>query len=195
MSLAQLHWEAGAFGRAQEVLQQSAEFCSDHPTWRLNLAHALVAQEDGFRLGEAAELYQSLVTHFAGPPGVAGGSGGDALGGSLLDVPPAALANLCVCHVVGSQNEVAEELLRRLEDVVGAAGGSTGGSEGAPGGVPPHLSLTNLAIGTLYCAKGALGLSASSWGCWTANGRSQESEACTMPPHLPCVPRTGFCAV
>lgn len=30
MSLAHLHWEAGAFGRAQAVLQQSAEFCSDH---------------------------------------------------------------------------------------------------------------------------------------------------------------------
>lgn len=44
MSLVQLHWEAGAYGRAQEVLQQSAEFCSDHPAWRLNLAHALVAQ-------------------------------------------------------------------------------------------------------------------------------------------------------
>ncbi len=47
MSLVQGHWEAGAYGRAQEVLQQSAEFCSDHPAWRLNLAHALVAQVRG----------------------------------------------------------------------------------------------------------------------------------------------------
>ena len=142
MSLAQVHWEAGAYGRVQEVLQQSAEFCSDHPTWRLNLAHALVAQ-DGGRVAEAAELYESLVQHFAGGSGGGGGGGG----GSLLEVPPSALANLCVCHVVAGQNEVAEELLRRLEDESAAA---------AAGGQPPtpHLPLTNLAIGTLYCAKG-----------------------------------------
>jgi tetratricopeptide repeat protein 30 len=45
MSLGAIEWEAGAYGRAQEVLQQSAEFCSDHPTWRLNLAHTILAQE------------------------------------------------------------------------------------------------------------------------------------------------------
>ncbi|KAL4422716.1 hypothetical protein ABPG75_008913 [Micractinium tetrahymenae] len=163
MSLAHLHWEAGAFGRAQAVLQQSAEFCSDHPVWRLNLGHVLVAQEGG-KLGEAAELYESLVQHFAGAVVAAGGGAG--AGGSLLDVPPWALANLCVCHVVGSQNEVAEDLLRRLEDEVAAATGidSSGADGDAAGGamagggvagpVPPHLSLTNLAIGTLYCAKG-----------------------------------------
>jgi tetratricopeptide repeat protein 30 len=149
MSLAQLHWAAGETARAQDVLQQSAEFCSDHPTWRLNLAHALVAQNGG-RMGEAAELYESLVQHFAG-----GGGGGDVSGGaagapgSLLDVPPTALANLCVCHVVGGQNEAAEELLRRLEDESGVAAAT-----GEPPG--PHLALTNLAIGTLYCAKGML---------------------------------------
>lgn len=235
MSLAHLHWEAGAFGRAQAVLQQSAEFCSDHPVrggghtlwgptcpvtialaaasaesgsregvpaakwcrgalrlsapwyacrgtlvdccpnlpnalqvWRLNLGHVLVAQEGG-KLAEAAELYDSLVQHFAGGPGTAGAAGAAAgaagAGGSLLEVPPSALANLCVCHVVGNQNEAAEDLLRRLEDEVAAA---TGGDSSQPdcassasaaggatiGSVPPHLSLTNLAIGTLYCAKG-----------------------------------------
>ncbi|KAI3430438.1 hypothetical protein D9Q98_005033 [Chlorella vulgaris] len=149
MSLAQLHWDAGAYGRVQEVLQQSAEFCSDHPTWRLNLAHALVAQ-DGGRLGEAEELYESLVQHFAGPSyghGGDGSNGSGSNGGSLLDVPPSALANLCVCRVVAGQNEVAEELLRRLDDETAAA---------AAAGQPPtpHLPLTNLAIGTLYCAKG-----------------------------------------
>lgn len=47
MTLAGVEWEAGAFARAQEVLQQSAELCSAHPTWRLNLAHAILAQEGG----------------------------------------------------------------------------------------------------------------------------------------------------
>ncbi|PRW32971.1 TPR repeat-containing isoform B [Chlorella sorokiniana] len=167
MSLVQLHWEAGAYGRAQEVLQQSAEFCSDHPAWRLNLAHALVAQEGG-RLGEAAELYESILRHFAGgaaapsaatanapggSPAMAAPDASDSSGGSLLDVPPSAVANLCVCHVISSQNEAAEELLRRLEDETTAAEAGAAGAAGAAA-VPPHLSLANLAIGTLYCSKG-----------------------------------------
>ena len=45
MAAGGIEWEAGRYGRAQEVLQQSAEFCSAHPTWRLNLAHAILAQE------------------------------------------------------------------------------------------------------------------------------------------------------
>ena len=56
MSLAQLSWEAGGAAAAQEVLQQSAEFCSDHPAWRLNLAHALVAQV-GWRRGGAGAAW------------------------------------------------------------------------------------------------------------------------------------------
>ena len=35
MSLANLHWEADAPARTQEVLQQSAEFCGDHATWQV----------------------------------------------------------------------------------------------------------------------------------------------------------------
>lgn len=137
--------------------------------WRLNMGHVLVAQEAG-KLGEAAELYESLVQHFAGGPspgGAAAPAGPAAIGGSLLDVPPSALANLCVCHVIGGRNEVAEDLLRRLEEEIAAtAGGDSmaAGHDGAaaaggaaPGTVPRHLSLANLAIGTLYCAKGGCG--------------------------------------
>lgn len=176
MCQAQLHWEAGAYGRCQEALQRSAEFCSDTPAWRLNLAHSLVAQEGGpARLAEAAELYESLLSHFAGggdagpaagwPAGeqesVDGGGQGapppPAPGGSLLDVPPPALANLCVCYVVGAQNEAAEELLRRLEEEVGAAEEAAAAAAAAGAALPPpppHLAVTNLAIGTLYCSKG-----------------------------------------
>ena len=133
--------------------------------------HAFRAQEGG-RLGEAAELYESILRHFAGgapPPAgdAAGGSpvaaalgAGSAAGGSLLDVPPSAVANLCVCYVMGSQNEAAEELLRRLEDETTAAEAGAAGTAGAAA-VPPHLCLANLAIGTLYCAKGALRVSLS----------------------------------
>ena len=64
MSLVQLHWEAGAYGRAQEALQQSAEFCSDHPAWRLNLAHALVAQ-----VGRPRQLAKGLKVRLHGTAG------------------------------------------------------------------------------------------------------------------------------
>eukprot|EP00887_Chlorella_sp_A99_P000192 scaffold13.g192.t1 len=180
MSLTSLHWESGAPARAQEVLQQSAEFCGDHAAWRLNLAHALVAQEGG-HLPDAVELYESILQHFASGgagAGVGGGAGEGADagaplagaappgGGSILDVPPSALANLCVCYVIRSQNEVAEDLLRRLEDATAtaqaaaaqataeaaAAGRDPGAAAAQP--TPPHLSLANLAIGTLYCSKG-----------------------------------------
>ena len=34
---------------------------------------------------------------------------------SLLDVTAVILANLCVCHIMSSQNDEAEELMRRIE--------------------------------------------------------------------------------
>ncbi len=120
--------------------------------------HAVYMQEGG-RLGEAAELYESILRHFAGgaaPPAADAPAVADAsssVEGSLLDVPPSAVANLCVCYVIGSQNEAAEELLRRLEDETTAAEAGSAGTAGAAA-VPPHLSLANLAIGTLYCSKG-----------------------------------------
>ncbi len=50
-----------------------------------------------------------------------GSSGEEGPKGSLMDVPPAALANLCVCYVISSQNEVAEDLLKRVEEETTAA--------------------------------------------------------------------------
>lgn len=41
--------------------------------------------------------------------------------GSLLAVPPAVLANLCACYVISSQNEMAEDLLRHVEEETSAA--------------------------------------------------------------------------
>ncbi|GAB4820179.1 hypothetical protein N2152v2_007225 [Parachlorella kessleri] len=156
MMLGSIEWEAGAFTRAQEVLQQSAEFCSDHPTWRLNLAHTILAQEG--KVQDAIDLYESILQHYLGTAGEGaaaaqgnivsmGSSGEEGPKGSLMDVPPAALANLCVCYVISSQNEVAEDLLKRVEEETTAA-------QAAGQSLTQHLSLTNLAIGTLYCSKG-----------------------------------------
>lgn len=181
-SLANLHWEGGSAARAQEVLQQSAEFCGDHATWRLNLAHTLVAQ-DGTRLPDAAELYESILQHFTGAAasGAAaaaqpsadmdGASGFPApAAGSILDVPPSAMANLCVCYVILGQNEVAEDLLRRLEDATAAVQEAAQAAGALLASPPPHLSLANLAIGSLYCAKCNYGKSS---GCISGGGQSR----------------------
>lgn len=60
---------------------------------------------------DAIDLYESIMQHHLGMDG----------SGSLLSVPPSALANLCVCHVISSRNDVAEDLLRRIEEEASAS--------------------------------------------------------------------------
>jgi tetratricopeptide repeat protein 30 len=65
-----------------------------------------------------------------------------------LNVSAVVLANLCVCYLVTSQNEEAEELLRKLEKEEEQKCLEN------PQAKFFHLSIVNLVIGTLYCAKG-----------------------------------------
>lgn len=58
----------------------------------------------------------------------------------------AVLANLCVSYIMTSQNEQAEELMRRVERAEERKGNGDGQCL--------HLCIINLVIGTLYCAKG-----------------------------------------
>lgn len=68
-------------------------------------------------------------------------------GEQLLNEPPIVLANLCVSYIMTSQNEAAEELMRKIEKeeerVIL--------SDQQP---IHHLCIVNLVIGKLYCAKG-----------------------------------------
>jgi len=66
----------------------------------------------------------------------------------ILNVSAVVLANLCVCYLVTSQNEEAEELLRKLEKEEEQR------SLDNPQSKFFHLSIVNLVIGTLYCSKG-----------------------------------------
>merc|ERR1711988_1224843 len=61
------------------------------------------------------------------------------------NVPAIVLANLCVAYIMTSQNEEAEELMRRVEREE---------ERGDPDKQAFHLCIINLVIGTLYCAKG-----------------------------------------
>jgi len=58
------------------------------------------------------------------------------------------VANLCVSHIMTSQNEDAEELMRRIEKEEERL------SYTEPDKQCFHLCIVNLVIGTLYCAKG-----------------------------------------
>ena len=86
-------------------------------------------------------------------------------------VPAIVLANLCVAYIMTSQNEEAEELMRRVEKEEEqvepdqqARPSRPRPAAHSPAAAPPahhplpaqvfHLCIINLVIGTLYCAKG-----------------------------------------
>jgi len=66
----------------------------------------------------------------------------------LVDVTAIVLANLCVSYIMTSQNEEAEDLMRRIEKEEDRLSSSD------PDRQCFHLCIVNLVIGTLYCAKG-----------------------------------------
>ena len=66
----------------------------------------------------------------------------------ILETTAIVLANLCVAYIMTSQNEEAEELMKKIEK-----------EEERIAFADPekqcfHLCIVNLVIGTLYCAKG-----------------------------------------
>lgn len=58
------------------------------------------------------------------------------------------LANLCVSYIMTSQNEEAEEMMRKIEKEEEQL------SFEEPDKKLFHLCIVNLVIGTLYCSKG-----------------------------------------
>lgn len=62
------------------------------------------------------------------------------------------LANLCVAYIMTSQNEEAEELMRKVERAEEKKMKSN--PKDGPREKLLHLCIVNLVIGTLYCAKG-----------------------------------------
>ena len=114
----------------EKIFRQSAEFCSEHELWKLNVAHVFFLQETKFK--EAIRYYEPVVKK-------------QQEGDNILSVPAIVLANLCVAYIMTSQNEEAEELMRRVEREE---------ERGDPDKQAFHLCIINLVIGTLYCAKG-----------------------------------------
>lgn len=66
----------------------------------------------------------------------------------ILDIPAIVLANLCNAYIMTSQNEIAEDLMRRVEKAEERK------NMESPQEKTLHLCIINMVIGTLYCSKG-----------------------------------------
>lgn len=131
MAMAKIYWDRENYPMVERLFRQSAEFCSEHDVWKLNVAHVFFMQETKFK--EAIRYYDPIVKKKSE---------------QILDVPAIVLANLCVSYIMTSQNEEAEELMRKIEKEEERLAFSE------PDRQCYHLCIVNLVIGTLYCAKG-----------------------------------------
>ena len=131
MQQAKIYWDRDNYAAVERIFRKSVEFCNEHDTWRLNVAHVLFMQDNKFK--EATGFYEPIVKkHYD----------------SILDVEAVVLANLCVSYIMTSQNEEAEELMRKIEKEEEQM------SYDDPDRKVFHLCIVNIVIGTLYCAKG-----------------------------------------
>ncbi|XP_028366215.1 tetratricopeptide repeat protein 30B-like [Phyllostomus discolor] len=131
MAQAKIYWNLENYPVVEKIFRKSVEFCSDHDVWKLNVAHVLFMQENKYK--EAIGFYEPIVKkHYD----------------NILSVSAIVLANLCVSYIMTSENEEAEELMRKIEKEEDQL------SYDDPDKKTYHLCIVNLVIGTLYCAKG-----------------------------------------
>jgi tetratricopeptide repeat protein 30 len=133
MAQSRIYWERENYPMVEKLFFQSAEFCSEHESWKLNVAHVFFMQETKFK--DSIRYYGPIV---------------DQLQDCLVDVTAIVLANLCVSYIMTSQNEEAEELMRKIEKEEEKL------QYAEPDKQCFHLCIVNLVIGTLYCAKGII---------------------------------------
>ncbi|XP_077979698.1 intraflagellar transport protein 70A-like [Glandiceps talaboti] len=131
MAQAKIYWDLENYAQVEKIFRKSVEFCNEHDIWKLNVAHVLFMQEGKFK--EATGFYEPIVKkHYD----------------NILSVSAIVLANLCVSYIMTSQNEEAEELMRKIEKEEEQV------AYDDPDKKIYHLCIVNLVIGTLYCAKG-----------------------------------------
>ncbi|KAM9784441.1 intraflagellar transport protein 70A isoform 1-T1 [Syngnathus typhle] len=130
MAQAKIYWNRENFAMVEKIFHKSMEVCNEDDTWKLNVAHMLFMQN---KYKEAISFYEPIVKkHY----------------NNILNVSAVVLANLCVSYIMTSQNEEAEELMRKIEKEEEQI------SYDDPDKKVFHLCIVNLVIGTLYCAKG-----------------------------------------
>ena len=63
MAMARIYWDRENYPMVERLFRQSAEFCSEHETWKLNVAHVFFMQENKFK--EAIRYYDPIVKKHA----------------------------------------------------------------------------------------------------------------------------------
>ncbi|KAM4028232.1 intraflagellar transport protein 70A isoform 2-T2 [Anomaloglossus baeobatrachus] len=131
MAQAKIYWNLENYSMVEKIFRKSVEFCNEHDVWKLNVAHVLFMQENKYK--EAIGFYEPIVKkHYE----------------NMLNVSAIVLANLCVSYIMTSQNDLAEEFMRKIEKEEEQI------AYDYPDKKIYHLCIVNLVIGTLYCAKG-----------------------------------------
>ncbi|CEF66746.1 Tetratricopeptide repeat protein 30B [Strongyloides ratti] len=136
MSQAKIFWDKEEYTKVEKLFRRSVEFVGDDDTFKLNVAHTLFMM-DG-KLEEAAKFYEPIVKKSFD---------------NILDVSAIVLANLCVCYIMTTQNEEAEELMRKVQREEDIANIKDNDNENGNKKYF-HTCIINLVIGTLYCSKG-----------------------------------------
>uniref|UniRef100_A0A8B9JU89 Tetratricopeptide repeat protein 30 n=1 Tax=Astyanax mexicanus TaxID=7994 RepID=A0A8B9JU89_ASTMX len=127
MAQAKIYWNRENYNMVEKIFRKSVEFCNEHDTWKLNVAHVLFMQENKYK--EAIGFYEPIVKkHYD----------------NILNVSAIVLANLCVSYIMTSQNEEAEELMRKIEKEEEQV------SYNDPDKKVFHLCIVNLVIGLFY---------------------------------------------
>ncbi|XP_015215916.1 intraflagellar transport protein 70A isoform X3 [Lepisosteus oculatus] len=147
MAQAKIYWNLENYHMVEKIFRKSVEFCNEHDVWKLNVAHVLFMQESKYK--EAIGFYEPIVKkHYDNLEQCNIQECPCKRKTSILNVSAIVLANLCVSYIMTSQNEEAEELMRKIEKEEEQV------SYDDPEKKIYHLCIVNLVIGTLYCAKG-----------------------------------------
>uniref|UniRef100_A0A8C9TXG6 Tetratricopeptide repeat protein 30 n=1 Tax=Scleropages formosus TaxID=113540 RepID=A0A8C9TXG6_SCLFO len=147
MAQAKIYWNRENYQMVEKIFRKSVEFCNEHDTWKLNVAHVLFMQENKYK--EAIGFYEPIVKkHYDNLEQCSIQDCPCRRKPSILNVSAIVLANLCVSYIMSSQNEEAEDLMRKIEKEEEQI------SYEDPDKKVFHLCIVNLVIGTLYCAKG-----------------------------------------
>ncbi|KAI5746150.1 hypothetical protein M8J77_000393 [Diaphorina citri] len=129
MAQAKIYWDMENYSQVENFFHKSVEFCDGNETWRLHVSHVFYMQD---KFKEAIAFYEPIVKKYSN---------------NLLNVSAIVLANLCVSYIMTSQNEEAEDLMRKIEKEEERI------IFEEPNKKTFHLCIVNLVIGTLYCSK------------------------------------------
>jgi len=59
MMQAKYYWDKQNYTQVEKIFRQSAEFCSEHETWKLNVAHVFFMQDGKNK--DAVRYYEPII--------------------------------------------------------------------------------------------------------------------------------------